>query len=102
MTRNVLRYFILTALLFLTAGFFQPHHIQAQTISTIAGTGTAGYTGDGGPATSATMSVPDDVVFDSFGNFYIADAGNDVVRKVTAGGTISTYAGNGTVGYSGD
>ena len=102
MTKNALRYFILTAFVLLTADYFQPRLAQAQIITTIAGTGTAGYTGDGGPATSATMSVPDDVVFDSFGNFYIADAGNDVVRKVTAGGTITTYAGNGTVGYSGD
>jgi hypothetical protein len=102
MTKNLFQYFITTGFILLAAGFIQPRTAQTQTISTIAGTGTSGYTGDGGAATSATMSVPDDVVFDSLGNYYIADAGNDVVRKVTAGGIISTYAGNGTVGYAGD
>lgn len=103
MKQKLLRYFITTGFILLWAGFTWPHPARAQIISTIAGTGTSGYTGDGGAATSATMSVPDDVVFDSLGNFYIADAGNDVVRKVSVGtGIISTYAGTGTVSYTGD
>jgi len=72
------------------------------TISTAAGTGTAGYSGDGGPATSAQLNHPTGVAVDSSGNLYIADCLNDRIRKVTPGGTISTVAGTGTLGYSGD
>ena len=72
------------------------------TITTIAGTGTAGYSGDSGAATSATLNKPAAVVVDSTGNLYIADTGNDVVRMIATAGTISTFAGNGSAGYSGD
>lgn len=72
------------------------------TISTYAGTGAASYTGDGGPAAQAQLSAPMGLALDSAGNLYIADSGNNVIRKVTRGGTISTYAGNGSAGYSGD
>ena len=72
------------------------------TISTIAGVGTAGYSGNGGPATSAQLNSPYGVTVDSTGNVYIADTNNSAIRKVTAGGVISTIAGNGTAGYSGD
>jgi len=71
-------------------------------ISTIAGNGTAGYSGDGGPATDASMNVPWGVVHDAAGNLYIADRTNNVVRKVNTAGIISTYAGNGTQGFCGD
>jgi uncharacterized protein (TIGR03437 family) len=73
-------------------------------ISTVAGNGTAGYSGDGAAATSAELSDPESVAVDSSGNLYIADTGNSVVRKVTSSGTISTIAGNTTAGagYSGD
>lgn len=67
-----------------------------------AGNGSTNYTGDGGPATSATLNGPLGLGFDNSGNLYIADSGNHVIRKVTAGGTISTYAGNGLSGYSGN
>jgi len=70
-------------------------------ISTVAGNGTAGYSGDGGPAASAELSYPYSVAVDSAGTFYIAD-NNNSVRKVNASGVISTLAGNGTAGYSGD
>ncbi|MFK0296535.1 RICIN domain-containing protein [Streptomyces sp. NPDC090442] len=70
-------------------------------ISTVAGTGTAGFGGDGGPATAARLSYPYGVAVDSTGTLYIAEAGNHRVRKVTADGKISTVAGNG-IGYSGD
>lgn len=70
--------------------------------STTAGTGTSGYSGDGGPATSALLNFPMGVVSDGQGNLYVADSANNVIRKVSAGGTISTIAGNGTQGYSGD
>jgi trimeric autotransporter adhesin len=71
-------------------------------ISTFAGNGTAGYSGDNGPATSAELQVPVGVVVDGKGDLYIADEGNSVIRKVNASGTITTVAGNNTVGYSGD
>jgi sugar lactone lactonase YvrE len=72
-------------------------------ISTVAGTGTAGYTGDGSAATSATLSGPKGLSFDSSDNLYICDLSNSVVRKVSAStGVISTIAGNGTRGYSGN
>ncbi|MHC5002927.1 MAG: NHL repeat-containing protein, partial [Planctomycetota bacterium] len=73
------------------------------TISTVAGDGTIGYTGDGGDATAAQLEEPYDVAVDSFGHLYIAGRKNSVVRKVNAGtGIISTYAGTGTSGYTGD
>ena len=72
------------------------------TISTVAGTGTSGYSGDGGPATSAKLSYTSGVAVDSSGNLYIADEGNNRIRKVAPGGTISTVAGTGTSGYSGE
>ncbi len=71
-------------------------------ITTIAGTGTAGYSGDNGPAASATLNKPSAVVEGSTGNLYILDTGNNVVRLVNTTGTIMTIAGNGTAGYSGD
>jgi trimeric autotransporter adhesin len=72
-------------------------------ISTAAGTGIAGRTGDGGLATSARLSNPRGVAFDSSGNLYIADTGSNLIRTVTKStGIISIVAGNGTMGYSGD
>ncbi|HXM41748.1 MAG TPA: hypothetical protein VN924_10870 [Bryobacteraceae bacterium] len=72
------------------------------TITTIAGNGFQGYSGDGGPATSASLTYPEAVAFDSAGNYYIADEGANVVRKVNPSGTITTAAGTGVSGYSGD
>jgi uncharacterized protein (TIGR03437 family) len=73
------------------------------TISTVVGTGTAGYTGDGGPASKAALSFPTGIALDSAGNLYICDYGNSVIRKVTTDGTIRTIAGNGKFyPYSGD
>jgi large repetitive protein len=64
-------------------------------ISTIAGSGNPSYTGDNGPAASATLSGPGDVAFDGAGNLYIADSGNGVIRMITAAtGVITTIAGN--------
>ena len=75
----------------------------AGNISTVAGNGTAGYSGDDGLATAANLSVPEAVAVDSAGNIYIADTFNCVIRRVAAStGYISTVAGNGTRGYSGD
>ncbi|HTB17305.1 MAG TPA: hypothetical protein VK708_04280, partial [Bryobacteraceae bacterium] len=71
-------------------------------ISTVAGTGTAGFSGDGGPAKNAQINTPTGIRGDSAGNLYIADVGNQRIRKVNAAGIISTLAGNGNKGYGGD
>ena len=72
------------------------------TITTVAGNGNSGYSGDGGPAINAQLNTPTAVALDGSGNLYIADAGNNVIRVVSPNGSISTIAGNGTAGYSGD
>ncbi len=71
-------------------------------INTYAGNGLAGYTGDGGKAVDATLSSPAGLVVDGAGNLYISDYGNATVRKVDTSGNITTVAGTGTWGYSGD
>jgi len=63
-------------------------------ITTIAGTGTAGSAGDGGPAATAQLNGPYGLVFDKQGNLYVADNGNQRVRKIDTHGVITTYAGN--------
>ena len=74
----------------------------AGVITTVAGAGTQGFSGDGGPATSAELNSPFDVVVDSAGNLYIADYGNSRIRRVDPDNVISTAAGNGTSGCSGN
>lgn len=74
----------------------------AQTISTVAGNGTSGLSGNGGQATAAQISMPRTMTFDAAGNMYIADYGNNCIRKVSITGIITTIAGNGTAGYGGD
>ena len=72
------------------------------TITTVAGNGREGFSGDGGPATSASLSLPSGVAIDAAGNLFIADTNNNRIRKVTPGGTITTVAGNGIRSFSGD
>ena len=71
-------------------------------ITTIAGTGTAGYSGDGGPATRAMLNGPGLLAVDAIGNLYFGDWSSARIRKISTTGNISTIAGNGTPGYSGD
>lgn len=71
-------------------------------ISTIAGRGVPGYTGDGGPATAAELLAPRGIAVDGGGNVYFSDYANQRVRKITPAGIISTVAGDGTVGFGGD
>jgi sugar lactone lactonase YvrE len=73
-------------------------------ISTFAGdgSGVAGYSGDGGPATDAELSDPDAIAADAYGNFYIADTYNEIIRVINPAGIINTYTGNGNSGYNGD
>ena len=82
-----------------TGGILQ---VNPGNLKTIAGNGTAGYSGDGGAATAAELNDPDGVNFDALGNLYIADVVNSVIRKVDTAGNITTVAGNGTAGFSGD
>jgi uncharacterized protein (TIGR03437 family) len=71
-------------------------------ITTVAGTGTLGFSGDGGPAKNAMLWRPNAVAVDGAGNLYIADADNFRIRKVDTAGVITTVAGNGAIGSSGD
>lgn len=71
-------------------------------ITTFAGTGAAGFSGDGGAATSAQLNAPEAVHMSSAGDLYIADTGNHRVRRVNGAGTIATVAGTGTAGSAGD
>jgi sugar lactone lactonase YvrE len=71
-------------------------------IATVAGNGTFGFSGDDGPATSASLAFPRGVAVDTAGNLFIADNGNSRIRKVTAGGVITTIAGSGFFGFIGD
>ena len=71
-------------------------------ITTVAGNGNQGFSGDGGPATDASLYYPDGLAVDSAGNIFIAEFGNNRIRKVDPSGIITTVAGNGTHGFSGD
>jgi sugar lactone lactonase YvrE len=74
----------------------------AGVLSTVAGTGKRGLSGDGGPAVNAALDGPAGLAVDPSGNIYIADCANHTIRKVTSGGVISTLAGTGRVGFAGD
>ena len=76
--------------------------VNRDTITTYAGSGTAGFSGDAAAATSATINAPAGVFVDSVGVLYIADTGNHRVRSITAAGIISTIAGKDSSGFSGD
>src|SRR6185369_8453356 len=77
--------------------------LTTKKMTTIAGTGKQGYTGDGGPATEATLAAPHELLFDRAGDLYIAERDNHVIRKVSMKtGIISTVAGTGVAGFSGD
>jgi len=71
-------------------------------ITTFAGTGTAGFLGDGGAAIAARLNAPEAVHLNPAGELYIADTANNRIRRVSTGGTITTIAGTGTAGFSGD
>jgi uncharacterized protein (TIGR03437 family) len=72
-------------------------------IQTVAGNGTPGFTGDGGPATAAELIIPNALALDAAGNLYVADPAVDTIRKISPSGTITTFAGTpGVPGYTGD
>lgn len=72
------------------------------TIRTVAGTGEEGFSGDGGPAVQATLTEPCGLAFDAAGNLYVADSGNNRVRRIRGDGRIFTVAGTGGEGFSGE
>src|SRR2546430_12506772 len=72
------------------------------TITSVAGNGTPGFAGDGGPATSAQLNGPEGLSVNADGSFLITDHFNHVIRLVSSNGTITTVAGNGTADFSGD
>jgi hypothetical protein len=78
-------------------------NLPTNTIATVAGNATPGYSGDGAGATTAALNSPEGIAVDAAGNLYIADTGNNVIREVSAAtGTITTIAGTGTAGFAGD
>lgn len=93
--RKVLNYVVLIIIL-------SSHFTLGQIINTIAGNGSPGYSGDGIPAISSQLKLPSDVAIDVSGNIYIADFFNCRIRRVNSSGIITTIAGNGVGGYSGD
>jgi DNA-binding beta-propeller fold protein YncE len=77
--------------------------LKTRQTTTVAGNGQKGYAGDGGAATGASLNMPHEIQFDARGHLYIAERDNHVIRKVEAKtGTISTFAGTGRAGFSGD
>lgn len=74
----------------------------AGVITVVAGTGKCGFSGDGGPAAAAQLNNPNGLAFDSAGNLYVADSNNERIRRIDLRGNISTVAGTGTPGFSGD
>ena len=98
--KNTLRY--LTLLLIVLNWATAPVVLHGQIIRTIAGNGTGGYSGDGGVATAAELYYPQAVAIDGSGNIYIADVDNFRIRKLNISGIITTFAGTGTSGFSGD
>jgi hypothetical protein len=89
----------------LYVAYFPGHQVHKVTpdgtVTVFAGTGVSGYSGDDGDATSAQLALPQDVAYFG-GNLYIADRGNHVIRMVDSSGDITTVAGTGAAGYSGD
>jgi sugar lactone lactonase YvrE len=90
------------AILVCDQGNNRVRRISAGQIATIAGTGAQGFAGDAGPATAAELNEPSGIAATADGRIFIADTANQRIRVISAGGTISTYAGTGLAGSSGD
>lgn len=101
MKRKIYTFAVCSAI-FTLAAIIVVADVHAQVVSTIAGTGGSGYTGDGGAATAATLGVPSGITVDGAGNLYFTDYSNNVVRKIDLSGNISTVAGSSTATALGD
>jgi len=84
------------------AGNHRIRRVSGGTITTVAGTGLPTFSGDGGSAAQASLNVPMHLLFDAVGNLYVADSGNNRVRRIDSSGVITTVAGSGARGFSGD
>ncbi len=103
MKKSIYRRAIMVLLFVLFSTVENINFLYAQIITTVAGNGILGYSGDGGPATAAKFHIPGKVIIDNKGNLFIADDYNHCVRKVNAvTGIINTIAGTGVAGYNGD
>jgi serine/threonine-protein kinase len=78
------------------------YRLSSGVLTIVAGNGLAGFSGDGGPATQASLNQPSGLAVDKQGNLYVGDVRNSRVRKVDTNGVITTVAGNGQPGFSGD
>ena len=88
---------------FIDGGNFRIRKISPSgIIRNFAGTGANGHGGDNGPATAATIGIAMDIDFDASGNLYVADVGNQYIRRIDNAGIITTYGGDGAMGYAGD
>lgn len=101
MKKNVLTWSF-GAVAFIAASLLVTAGTHAQIINTIAGVGTAGFSGDGAAATAANLRNPTNAKFDGAGNLYFADYNNHRIRKIDASGVITTIAGTGAASFSGD
>ena len=98
---RISKHIVVAVGLVLPAAMCLPISAQMQTVSiidTVAGSGTAGFSGDGGQAVNASFNFPRGPAYDSAGNLYVSDYRNHRVRKIAPDGTITTFAGNGTAG----
>ena len=93
---------LLCCLLYCLLGCASFAQSSSRNITTLAGTGTAGRTGDGGPATQARLANPYGLVRGPDGALYVCEVDNHILRRIARDGTVSTVAGNGTRGWSGD
>lgn len=87
---------------FLFSLLLMPAFVHAQVITTVAGNGVQGFGGDGGPATAAQLDRPTAIAFNKTGDMFVVDGYNTRLRKISAAGIITTVAGDGTMGFSGD